>query len=140
MIDAEWETLCSRVVELPDQGGILVPADAAESAAEAMLVYRRYARDVWGWPDDITNAGIDGPHNYVCYPPRVASLADYRDAATAMLRGEKIPLGEFDEAVAVLAEQMARDSGDPGGWRRSMFIPPDVPSGRFWNIRSGFVQ
>jgi hypothetical protein len=134
-----YEDALPDIIELSDQGGILLPADSAENTTQAMDHFRRYAREVWGWEKPVTNAGIDGPHTYVLFPPYVASPDDYVEAATAMLRGERV-VGDMDDAIRSLAETMAQESSDPGGWRRSMFVPPDMPSGRFWSIRYGFVQ
>lgn len=56
------------VVELPDQTGILLRADLAAENSDAIGYFRTYARDVWGWPDRITNIGCDGPHRYCLFP------------------------------------------------------------------------
>lgn len=134
-----YDDVADLIVPLDGEDGYLVPAGVGARPSIAMAVFRRYARERLGWTDEISNAGVDGPYNFARFPARPADPADYRDAAAEMLRGERIAADDVDAAVAELAERIAADAGDKGGWRRTMFERPDCESGRYWRIRFGFV-
>lgn len=90
--------------ELPDQSGVIVPADQVDNTAAAMEAFRRYAAEVWEWPDPVTNAGIEGPwwwlqedrcHHCGARPGawrRVMGPTDELEAAGAV-RGYRVRVG-----------------------------------------------